>query len=49
MIYSKTITPHKMGKFMLDTLAALFSYSKKALWSLSNEMLRHIREIIGTP
>ena len=44
MTYSKTINPHKTGKFMLDAVAPLFSCSKKALWSLSNEMLILIRD-----
>lgn len=41
--------PQETGKFMLDTLVASVSYSKKALWGLFKETLRRIRQPICTP
>lgn len=41
--------PRETRKFMLDTLAASISYSKKALWSLWPEALRLVRQPICTP
>lgn len=41
--------PQETGKFMLDTLVASVSYSKKALWGLFKETLRLIRQPICTP
>lgn len=38
-----------MGKFMLATLVAWISYSRKALWNLHKETLRLIRQPISTP